>query len=53
VVRCNKTFLTDTHDLYAICEIQNGFEVYNIDLDDPDPFLEGPLLKYSSEQVDF
>ena len=46
VVRCAKTFLTDTHDLYAICEIENGFEVYNIDLDSPDPFLEGPLLKY-------
>ena len=52
VVRCNQTFLTDTHDLYAICETEIGFEIYNIDLDSTDPYLEGPILKYSSEQVD-
>ena len=50
VVRCMKTILTDTHDLYAICEIKNGmYEVYNIDLDKDDPVLEGNILRYSKE----
>jgi hypothetical protein len=45
-----KTILTDTHDLYAICEIKNGmYEVYNIDLDKDDPVLEGNILRYSKE----
>ena len=48
VIRCSATFLTDTHDLYIICEIENGFEVYNLDLDSNDPFIEGPVLKYPS-----
>ena len=49
VIRVSQTFLTDTHDLYANCEIENGYEVYNIDLDSPNPYLEGPLLKYLND----
>tara|TARA_B110000285_G_C14900003_1_gene502770 strand:+ start:178 stop:591 length:414 start_codon:yes stop_codon:yes gene_type:complete len=43
--------LTDTHDLYAICEVELGYEVYNVDLDSVNPYLEGPVLKYSFESV--
>ena len=49
--RCVKTFLTDTHDLYVMCESDMGYEMYNIDLDSPEPYLEGPLFEYNYEQV--
>lgn len=51
VIRCDFTFLTDTHDLYAICEIDEGYEVYNVDLDSMNPYLEGPILRYSYGEV--
>ena len=43
----NHTFLTDTHDLFAHVETNDEhFETYNIDLDSPDPRIEGPLARY-------
>ena len=42
------TFLTDTHDFFTILEtIDDHYEVYTVNLDSPDPYLEGPLFKYS------
>lgn len=51
IVCCTQTFLSDTHDFYCMCETEYGFELYNIDLDSPEPYLEGPLLQYSNENV--
>ena len=48
-----KTFLTDTHDLFIVVESEIGLEMYNIDLDSPHPFLEGPLFKYTFKEVHF
>ena len=39
-----QTFLTDTHDLFIICETEVGLEMYNIDLDSPEPYIDGPLF---------
>lgn len=47
-----QTFLTDTHDFYAIVETQDEyFEVYHIDLDSHTPELNGPVIKYSFKDV--
>ena len=47
-----KTFLTDTHDVFILCETHEGLnEMYNIDLDSSTPYLEGPLFSYSYAQV--
>ena len=45
------TFLSDTHDFYCICETKDGYEIYNIDLDSPEPYLSDCLLKYTYEAV--
>ena len=48
-----KTFLTDSHDLFAIVETYDQkHEIYHIDLDSEDPRLNGPILTYSWSQVD-
>lgn len=44
---CHQTFLTDTHDFYCLCETEEGYELYNIDLDSLEPYLDGPLFHYS------
>ena len=44
IVRIMKTFLTDTHDLFIIVETEEGLEMYNIDLDSPEPYMDDPLL---------
>lgn len=47
------TFLTDTHDFFTILEtIDDHYEVYTVNLDSPDPYLEGPLFKYSFSDCD-
>ena len=47
VQRINKTFLTDTHDFYTLCETKDDhMEVYTIDLDCDDPYINGPILRY-------
>ena len=47
------TYLTDTHDFFTILEtLDDHYEVYTVNLDDPDPYLEGPLLKYSFSEVE-
>lgn len=47
-----QTFLTDTHDFYAIVETQDEyFETYHIDLDQTEPRLNGPIIKYSFKDV--
>jgi len=51
VIRCSFCFLTDTHDLFVMCEVDEGYEVYCIDLDSNHPLLEGPVLSYSSSTV--
>ena len=35
-----------------MCETDVGLEMYNIDLDSPEPFLEGPLFEYKFEDVE-
>ena len=46
------TFITDSHDFFTILEtVDDHYEVYTVNLDDPDPYLEGPLLKYSFSEV--
>jgi len=46
------TFLTDTHDFYCMVETKdNHFEKYHLDLDSPNPTIEGPLLRYSFDKV--
>ena len=50
-VRCSQAFLTDTHDYYCMIETLQGYELYNIDLDSKEPYLNGPLLKYAFESV--
>ena len=48
-----RTFLTDSHDLFAIVETYDQqHEIYHINLDSEDPRLNGPILKYSWSQVD-
>jgi hypothetical protein len=51
IIRCSHTFLSDTHDFYCICETADGYEIYNIDLDHPEPYLSDCLLKYNFERV--
>ena len=42
------TFLTDTHDLFIAAEtIDDYFEFFHLDLDDDNPMICGPILKYS------
>lgn len=48
-----KTFLTDTQDLFIMVETENGLEMYNIDLDSPEPYLDGPLFQYSFKNVNY
>jgi hypothetical protein len=44
--------LTDTHDFYTLCETNDEhMEVYTIDLDCDDPFINGPILRYGFETV--
>lgn len=50
-IRCSSGFLTDTHDYFCIIETIVGYELYNIDLDSVEPYLEGPLLQYTFESV--
>ena len=50
-IRCAQGFLTDTHDYYCIIETKHGYELYTIDLDDLEPYFEGPLLQYTFEDV--
>ena len=46
------TFLTDTHDLYIATEtINDHFEFFHLDLDDENPMINGPILRYSYENV--
>ena len=46
------TFLTDTHDLYIAVEtINDYYEFYHLDLDDDNPMINGPILKYSFKKV--
>lgn len=53
VARILDTFLTDTHDMYTIVETyQEEFQIYHIDLDSPDPRLQGPVFEYSFDLVD-
>lgn len=47
VSRIKKTFLTDTHDFYTLCETKDEhMEVYTIDFDSDNPFINGPILRY-------
>ena len=47
----SRTFLSDTHDLYAICQTtEDNYELFNIDLDSSDPCIKR-IFKYSFEQV--
>ena len=46
------TFLTDTHDLYIAAETEDDFfEFFHLDLDDDNPMLNGPILRYSYSKV--
>ena len=46
------TFLTDTHDLYICAETADKFfEYFHLDLDDDNPMIEGPILRYSFKKV--
>ena len=52
VSRIVDTFLTDTHDMYTIVETyQEEFQIYHIDLDSPDPRLQGPIFEYGFDLV--
>jgi hypothetical protein len=47
------TFITDTSDIYIMCEtIDRHFEAYHIDLDSPDPYVNGPLMRYHFDKVE-
>ena len=47
VSKISGTFLTNTHDLYVICEtVDDFFEVFHVDLDHGDPKVSEPILKY-------
>ena len=42
-----RSFLTDTHDYYCIAETKNNdVEIYHIDLDCPNPIVNGPIFRY-------
>ena len=46
------TFITDTSDVYILCESKDEhFEAYHIDLDSPDPLIKGPVMRYCFSQV--
>ena len=46
-VRCSQTFLADSHDMYCIIETTNRtYELYLVNLDDAEPYMEGPLVSY-------
>ena len=52
VSKISETFLTDTHDLYVVCEtIEDFFEIYHVDLDEGDPSVGEPICKYPFSQV--
>ena len=47
-----ETFLTDTHDLYIAAETQDEhFEFFHLDLDDDNPMINGPILRYPYNKV--
>ena len=51
-VQALQTFLTDTHDLFVITMTYDDYyNIYRIDLDAREPFLIGPILRYSFQEV--
>lgn len=46
------TYISDTSDVYILCETTDDhFEAYHIDLDSPDPVLNGPVMRYCFTKV--
>ena len=51
-IKCVSAFLTDTHDYFCIIKTKTGYQLFNIDLDSAQPFLSGPFLHYTAEDVE-